>query len=78
MIILTPEDKIARGAARHGWRRSPSPYGTWYFDRAGTAYEVEFWGSGRVKEIYLLGNQVTTVDHYLSGGYGALLARFRS
>jgi len=72
--MLTSEDRLAKGAARHGWRRSPSSYGTWYFDRAGVAFEVEFWDNGTVKEIYRLGNQVTTVDHYLYGGWKVLLA----
>lgn len=78
MFIQTPEDRLAKGAARHGWRRSPSTYGTYYFDRDGEAYEVEFWDNGTVKEIYLLGNQVTTVDHRFYGGYHALLARFKT
>lgn len=77
MYVLTPEDRLARGAARHGWVRSPTSYGTYVFWGAGRAYEVEFHDNGRVFEVYRLGNQVTTVDHRWYGGYRGLLAEMR-
>lgn len=65
------------GAVVHGWQRRPSTWGTWFFSRGEAAFEVEFWDNGTVKEIYRLGNQVTTVDHAFYGGFKPLLAEMR-
>jgi hypothetical protein len=75
--MLTAEDRLAKGAARYGWGRSSSDYGTFYFYCGQAGFEVEFWDNGSVKEMFRLGDQIDTVDHLVTGGYRFLLGFMR-